>query len=185
MGVEAPPFSSAPSGELPSEERKTMEGAEQNRMLVGCWKRYSMSAQLSLAIGMAMIRPQQIMHTRSMRGAITVTKASQKQMRPHECSVVETLMDSPVTDEHVAPYDLDGPSGTRCGPIKLVASFGMGTSIHEPLWVLPGRGSRVGVVIWMEGPRGSESSSCLSSRKRDGLRMVSLSEPLWGCDALS
>src|SRR6266852_7381286 len=160
-----------------------MDGAEQKRILVGRSKRYLMSAQLSLAIGTAMIRPQQMTHTTSMRGAITVTKDSQKQIRPIMSSIVGTLMGSPVADEYAAPYDLDGPRGTlSIRPSKLDVSFGIGTSAHETLWLCPTWGS--GGVNWMEGPRDCESSSC-RSWKWEGPRIVSLSEPLWAWNALS
>jgi hypothetical protein len=95
-----------------------------------------MSAQLSFAIGTAMISAQQIMHTKSIRGAIMMTNASQKQTRPKMSSDVDILIGSVVTGEYVAPYDLEGPRGTpllRCWPNNDDLSLGMGTDDHEVL----------------------------------------------------
>src|SRR6266702_1358394 len=131
-----------------------------------------MSAQLSFAIGTAMISAQQIMHTKSIRGAIMMTKASQKQIRPKISSDVDILIGSLVTDEYVAPYDLEGPRGKplfRCWANKDDLSLGMRISDHEALWACSG------VANWTEGPREGGSLS-RRSRRSEGPRTVSLSE---------
>src|SRR6201996_4072596 len=113
-----------------------MDGAEQKRISVGWWKRYLISAQLSFAIGRAIMSAQQIMQTKSIRGAMMMTNASQKQIRPKISSDVDILTGSLVTGEYVAPYDLEGPRGTpllRCWLNNDDLSLRRGTSDHEPL----------------------------------------------------
>lgn len=126
-------FGSSELGSMGGLDTTTAGGAAQNRIVVGCSKMCFMRAQLSFAMGIVTMRPQQIRQTMSMRGAMMEMNASQKQILPRISLVVVCLAAPMELDDDsglgrdVAPYDFEGVGkwdSVRCR--REVCSSGMG-----------------------------------------------------------